>query len=76
MRQLAYTGILLIIRLHYLWVKENLLNCREVSKYYEYDCKQNFTLYFMSLLAALIIKNNLILAGIYFNFLKKIPRLN
>ena len=38
-------------------------------------CK-TFSLIFMSLLTALIVKNSHILAGIYFAFLKKRPRLN
>ena len=41
------------------------------SKYYEHGCLQNFLLLFMSLLAAPIVKNSNILAGIYFIFLKQ-----
>ena len=46
-------------------------NHQKVSKYYEHDCLQNFLLYFMPLLTALIIKKAHILAGIYSIFLKK-----
>ena len=60
----------------HLWGKESLLNHQKVLKYYENDCLQKFILLFMSLLTALIVKNSLILAVIYFIFIKKHPRPN
>ena len=54
----------------HLYRKKNLLNHQRVSNYYEQDCLQNFLLFFMSLLTALIVKNSHILAVIYFTFLK------
>ena len=58
------------------WWKENLLNHKKVSKYYEYDCLQNFILLFMSSLTSFIVKNSRILTGIYFIFLTKRSRPN
>ena len=49
----------------------NLLNHQKVSKYYEYDCLNNFLLLFMSLLSSFAVKSSHILTGIYFIFLKK-----
>ena len=60
---------------HLCWT-ENLLNHEKVSKYYEYDCLQNFILLFIPLLTTLIVKNSLILAGIFFVFLQKRVRLS
>ena len=48
---------------------ENLLNHQKFSKFYEHDCLQNLIFLFMSLLTALIVKNNHILSEIYFIFL-------
>ena len=48
---------------------ETLLNHQKFSKFYEHDCLQNLILLFMSLLTALIVKNNHILCEIYFIFL-------
>ena len=56
----------------HLWWKENLLNHQKVSKYYEHDCMQKILLLFMALWTALVVKNNHILAGIYFIFLKNV----
>ena len=56
--------------------RENLLNHQKVSKNYEHDCLQNFILLFMSLLVTLFVENSNIFAGIYFIFLKKLPRPN
>ena len=55
-----------------LWGKENLVKHQKVSKYYENDCLQNSFLLFMSLLTAKFVKNNHILAKIYFTFLKNV----
>ena len=60
----------------YLLVKENLLNCKIISKYYKHDCLQNFHLLFMSLLTSSVVQNSHISAGIYFIFLKRSPRPN
>ena len=40
----------------HLWWKENLVKHREVSKYYETDCLQNFILLFMLLLTTKFVK--------------------
>ena len=45
---------------------------QKVSKYYVDDCLQKFQLLFMFLLTALIVKNSLISAGIFFIFLKTV----
>ena len=55
----------------HLWWKGNLLNHQKVSKYFKYDCLQNFILLFMSLLTVWIVKSNS-LAGICFIFLKDV----
>ena len=62
--------------LFHLWWKEHLLNPQKVSNYYEHDCLQNFILLFMSLLTVLSLKSSHILAGCYFNLLKRCPRPN
>ena len=54
-----------------LWRKENFVRYQKVSKYIQ-DFLQNFHLLFMFLLAAPIVKNSHVLAGIYFIFLKNI----
>ena len=54
-------------------VKGNLLNHQEVSKY-KHSAKKIFFC-FWSLLTVLIVKNCLILAGIYLTFLNTCPRL-
>ena len=76
MRQLIYTILLLKITLRFICGEGKLVQTPKVSKYYENDSLQNFLLPFMSLLTALIVKTSLILAGIYFIFLKKRPRPN
>ena len=72
-RQHVYT---IMITNHYvsfhLWWKENFVKRQKVSKYYDYDCLQNFLLLFMSLLTAPISKNSPILAGISCIFPKNI----
>ena len=55
-----------------LWWKENSVKYQKVSKYYVHDCLQDFLLLFMFLLTALIVKNSLILAVVYFIFPKNI----
>ena len=59
---------------HWQW-KKNLLISQNVSKYYEHSCLQNFLSVCMSLWTALIVINSHILAGIYWIFQKKLPRL-
>ena len=71
MKQLVYTMFITNGALFHLWWKENLVKHQNVSKYYDYDCLQNFLLLFMSLLRPPIVNNSHILAGIYFIFLKK-----
>ena len=60
---------------HLCW-KENLLKHQKVSSHYEHDCLQKFLSLVLSLLTTLIVQNSHVLAGIYFIFLKKGPRLN
>ena len=55
-----------------LWWKENSVKYQKVSKYYVHDCLQDFLLLFMFLLTALIVKNSLIFAVVYFIFPKNI----
>ena len=55
-----------------LWWKENSVKYQKVSKYYVHDCLQDFLSLFMFLLTALIVKNSLILAVVYFIFPKNI----
>ena len=45
---------------------------QKVSKYFDYDCLQNFPLIFMCLLTVPIVRNSHILAGIYFIFLSNV----
>ena len=73
-RQLLYT--MFITNNHasfHLWQKENLVKYQKVSKCYVRDCLQNFILLFIFLLTALVVKNSLSLAGIYFIFPKNRP---
>ena len=49
-----------------------MLNYEKVSRYYELDCLQNFNLLFISLSTASVFKNNHILSGIYYIFLKNV----
>ena len=56
----------------HLWFKKNLAKHQKASKYHEYHRLENFLLLFKSLLTPLIVKNNHILAGIYFVFLKNV----
>ena len=71
MRQIVYT--MFIDNDHtsfHFWWKKNLLKNKNISKYYENDCLQNFLLLFRSSLIALIVKNSHILTRIYFIILK------
>ena len=43
----------------HLWLKENLVEHRKVSKYYEADCLQNLLLLFMFLLTNLVKKSHI-----------------
>ena len=73
MRQVIY--IMFITNNHtsfHLRSKKNLVKYQKVSKCYVHNCLRNFLLVFMFLLTALIVKNSLILAEIYFIFLKTI----
>ena len=54
---------------HLCW-KQNLVKHQKVSKYYVHDCPPIFFLLFMFSKTALIVNNSLILAAIYFIFLK------
>ena len=56
----------------HLWWKENLVKHREVSKYYETDCLQNFILLFMLFLTTEFVKNDHIKDRIFFIFLKNV----
>ena len=57
--------------------KENLLNHKKFSKYYEHDCLQNFLWFFMFLLTDWIVINyHISAAGIYFIFLNQRSRSN
>ena len=50
--------------------KENSHNFQKVTKHYERDCLQNFSLLFRSLSSALIVRKSHILAVIYLFFVK------
>ena len=77
MRQLIYTMFISNNRiLLHLRRKENLIKHQKVSKYYENICLQNFLFLCMSLLKALIVKNNHIETKTYFFFLKKLRKTN
>ena len=56
----------------HLWWNENLVKYQKVSKYYVYDCLQNFLSLFVFLLTAPIVKDSHILAGIHFIFFKNV----
>ena len=72
MRQLVYTMFISNSRtLLHLRRKENLIKHQKVSKYYENVYLQDFFFPCMSLLKALIVKNNHIDAKTYFIFLEK-----
>ena len=74
MTPLVYTSLLLITTLCFTCGdrKTGKLNYQKVSKCYENDSLQNFLLFFASLLTALIVRNNHILAGYFFIFLKNV----
>ena len=59
-----------------MFAKGTFAKISEVSKYYDHGCLQNFLLLFINLVIALIVKDNHILARIYFIFLKKYFRPN
>ena len=60
----------------HLWSKENLVKHRKVSKYYETDFVQNFTLLFMLLLTTKFFKNGHIYDRIFFIFLRERAKTN
>ena len=51
---------------------EDLITLQKVSKYYETDCLQNCVLLFMYSLTVKLVKNNHVLARIFFIFLKNV----
>ena len=56
--------------------RKNWSNIKKSENIMSNDCLENFLLLFISLLTAPVVKNNHILAGIYFIFLKTRPRPN
>ena len=55
----------------HLWGKKHLVNCQNISKYYDHDGLQNFLLLFMSVSTGQVVINSHILTWISFVILKK-----
>ena len=56
----------------HLWWIQKLVKDGKVSKYYQTDCLQNFSLLLMILLTAKLVQNNHNYARIFFIFLKNV----
>ena len=56
----------------HLGSKEKLVKHQKVSKYYEYDCLENFSLLCMHLLTAPTVENTHIYGRIYFILLRNV----